>query len=164
MAINLENDLSQIHRHLVVKCCPYCKNFSKAKAFINQRMKYLRVMKVKAETSDKMTDKLGELREIKKENVQLGHKIDELQHRIDSMEEVEAKKREGLDEEIVKLLEDKLDLQKRVRAEQERNELLSMQVNNVLDQRLEDYENIPKNFSITDKLKCLKGHQDKEIA
>jgi len=39
-----------------------------------------------------------------------------------------------------------------------------MQVNNVLDQRLEDYENIPKNFSITDKLKCLKGHQDKEIA
>ena len=117
MAFNLENDLSQIHRHLVVKCCPYCKNFSKAKVFIDQRMKYLRVMKVKAETSDKVTDKLGELRESKKQNVQLGHKIDELQHRIDSMEEVEAKKREGLDEEIVKLLEDKLDLQKRVKAE-----------------------------------------------
>ena len=131
---------------------------------VDQRIKYLRVMKVKAETSDKVTDKLGELRESKKENVQLGHKIDELQHIIDSMEEVEAKKREGLDEEIVKLLEDKLDLQKRVKAEQDRYELLTMQVNNVLDQRLEDYENIPKNFSITDKLKCLKGHQDKEIA
>ena len=131
---------------------------------VDQRIKYLRVMKIKAVTSDKVTDKLGELRESKKENVQLGHKIDELQHIIDSMEEVEAKKREGLDEEIVKLLEDKLDLQKRVKAEQDRYELLTMQVNNVLDQRLEDYENIPKNFSITDKLKCLKGHQDKEIA
>ena len=117
LAINLENDLCQIHRYIVVKCCQYCQNFSKAKAMIDQRIKYLRVMKVKAENSDKVTDKLGELRESKKEKVQLGHKIDELQHIIDSMKEVEAKKRMGLDEEIVKLLEDKLDLQKRVKAE-----------------------------------------------
>ena len=112
-------------------------------------MKYVKSWRVQYQKCDKLTDKLATTRELKEEVNRKDQEIQRLQHIIDTMEEKEAKKRDGLEVEIFqqgnKINQLKYDLE----SEREKYDLLRMQVDSVLKNNLEEFEDVPKNLSIT---------------
>ena len=112
-------------------------------------MKYVKSWRVQYQKCDKLTDKLATTRELKEEVNRKDQEIQRLQHIIDTMEEKEAQKRDGLEVEIFqqgnKINQLKYDLE----SEREKYDLLRMQVDSVLKNNLEEFEDVPKNLSIT---------------
>ena len=111
--------------------------------------KYVKSWRVQYQKCDKLTDKLATTRELKEEVNRKDQEIQRLQHIIDTMEEKEAQKRDGLEVEIFqqgnKINQLKYDLE----SEREKYDLLRMQVDSVLKNNLEEFEDVPKNLSIT---------------
>ena len=65
------------------------------------------------------------------------------------MEEKEAKKRDGLEVEIFQQGNEINQLKYDLESEREKYDLLKMQVDSVLKNNLEEFEDVPKNLSIT---------------